>query len=132
MNTTSVRSPVVVLIDDEPDFLTLARGWLAPRFDVTTLDQGEDAVEVLVGLEPDLVVLDVNMEPDGFTLARRIRAQRELADVPVLFLTASKSDADFIRNLDVGGTAYLTKPVSKKALVAMVAELTASAPPRDS
>lgn len=132
MNTTSVRSPVVVLIDDEPDFLTLARGWLTPRFDVTTLDEGEDVVEVLIGLEPDLVVLDVNMEPDGFTLAKQIRAQRGLSEVPLLFLTASKSDADFMRNLDAGGSAYLTKPVSKRQLHAMVSELTAGAAPRDS
>lgn len=132
MNTTTVRSPVVVLIDDEPDFLTLARGWLVPRFDVTTLDEGEDVVEVLIGLEPDLVVLDVNMEPDGFTLAKQIRAQQSLSYVPLLFLTASKSDADFMRNLDVGGSAYLTKPVTKRKLLAMVEELTAGAPPRGS
>lgn len=130
MNTTTVRSPVVVLIDDEPDFLSLARGWLAPRFEVTALDEGEDVVEVLIGLEPDLVVLDVNMEPNGFTLAQQMRAQPALREVPVLFLTASKSDADFMRNLDVGGAAYLTKPVSKRKLVEMVAELTAGAPPR--
>lgn len=132
MNTTTVRSPVVVLIDDEPDFLTLARGWLVPQFDVTTLDEGEDVVEVLIGLEPDLIVLDVNMEPNGFTLAQQIRAQKTLREVPLLFLTASRSDADFMRNLDVGGSAYLTKPVSKRKLLAMVSELTAGAPPRDS
>lgn len=131
MNTTTVRSPVVVLIDDEPDFLSLARGWLVPRFDVTTLDEGEDVVEVLIGLEPDLVVLDVNMEPDGFTLAKQIRAQAALREVPLLFLTASKSDADFMRNLDVGGSAYLTKPVTRRKLSAMVSELTAGALPRD-
>lgn len=131
MNTTTVRSPVVVLIDDEPDFLTLARGWLVPKFDVTTLDEGEDVVEVLIGLEPDLVVLDVNMEPDGFTLAKQIRAQQALSYVPLLFLTASKSDADFMRNLDVGGSAYLTKPVTKRKLLAMVEELTAGASPKD-
>lgn len=131
MNTTTVRSPVVVLVDDEPDFLSLARGWLAPRFDVTTLDEGDDLIEVLIGLEPDLVVLDVNMEPNGFTVAQQMHAQQALREVPILFLTASKSDADFMRNLAVGGTAYLTKPVTKRKLLAMVEELTAGAPPRD-
>lgn len=129
MSTTAVRSPVVVLIDDEPDFLALARGWLVPRFDVTILDEGDDLIEVLIGLEPDLVILDVNMDPDGFTLCRQMRAQRTLREVPVLFLTASRSDADFIRNLDAGGAAYLTKPVTRRTLLAMVSELTSGPAP---
>ena len=43
--------------------------------------------------------------------------------MPILFLTGCKADEDFIKNLDVGGTAYLTKPIDRKDLLSMLSEL---------
>src|SRR5438552_19049103 len=115
----------VVLADDDRDFQKIVTEWLAPRFDVTAFSNGEELMDALPGASPDLVILDVRMPgPDGFALCRAIRASDRFAAVPVLFLTASNDDMDFVRNMEAGGTAYLIKPVHRKEPVSTVAELT--------
>lgn len=114
----------IVMVDDEPDFLTIARTWLEPKYETISLTDGHDLLNQLEAHEPDLLILDVRLPGlDGFKLCRRIRADRRFQSLPVLFLTASHSDLDFFRNLEVGGTSYLTKPVSRKELLARVQEL---------
>ena len=114
----------IVMVDDEPDFLTIAETWLEPKYDLVSFTDGADLLSQLSALEPDLLILDVRLPGlDGFKLCRRIRADNRFASLPILFLTASHSDIDFFRNLEVGGTSYLTKPVSRKELLARVKEL---------
>lgn len=128
MNTTKARAGRIVMVDDEPDFLAMARSWLEPRYDVTSLaeTEGEELADVIASLNPDLVILDIHMNPDGFSLCRRLRRQPMLKYIPIIFLTASHSDADFLRALDVGGAAYMTKPLSGKELAAKAGEMIAA------
>lgn len=114
----------IVIVDDEPDFLTITRDWLDKKYDVVALADGTQLLSRLAALEPDLLILDVRLPgPDGFKLCRQIRADRRFQSLPVLFLTASHSDLDFFRNLEVGGTSYLTKPVTRKELLQKIQEL---------
>lgn len=114
----------IVMVDDEPDFLAIARQWLDPKYDMVTFTDGTELIGQLDLLEPDLLILDVRLPgPDGFKLCRQLRADRRYRSLPVLFLTASHSDIDFFKNLEVGGTSYLTKPVSRKELLAKIEEL---------
>lgn len=114
----------IVMVDDEPDFLTIARSWLEPKYEFTSFTDGSDLLPQLAALEPDLLILDVRLPGiDGFNVCKRIRADRRFQALPILFLTASHSDIDFFKNLEVGGTSYLTKPVSRKELLARVKEL---------
>ena len=116
----------IVMVDDEPDFLTIARTWLEPKFEWVSFTDGADLLSHLAAHEPDLLILDVRLPGlDGFKLCRRIRGDQRFKSLPILFLTASHSDLDFFRNLEVGGTSYLTKPVSRRELVARVKELLA-------
>lgn len=116
--------PQVVVVDDDPDFLEILRQWLSSRYDTVSLKDGAELLEELPGLEPDLVILDVNLPgPDGFRLCRRIRSEARMAGIPILFLTASRSNQDFLKNLEVGGSAYLTKPVERQRLLTEVYEL---------
>src|SRR5438309_11704057 len=103
--------PRILMVDDDNDFQVIVRKWLSPRYDHLGLTSGADLTEYLEAAEPDLVILDVRMPgPDGFQLCRRIRSDSRFCDLPVLFLTGCKEDEDFIKNLNAGGTAYLTKP----------------------
>lgn len=112
------------MVDDDSDFQAIVRKWLSPRYDHWGLTNGTDLIEYLEAAEPDLIMLDVKMPgPDGFKLCKQIRSDRRFANTPILFLTGCKEDEDFIHNLDVGGTAYLTKPVERKDLLAMLREL---------
>ena len=114
----------ILMVDDGNDFQTIVRKWLSPRYDHLGLTSGADLKEYLEAADPDLVIMDVRMPgPDGFQLCKRIRADNRFADLPILFLTGCKEDADFLKNLDVGGTAYLTKPIERKQLLAMIQEL---------
>lgn len=115
--------PKVVVIDDEKDFLKLVESWLAPDYDVTCLSPGAGVCDVVRAVEPDLVLLDVHMpDQSGFRICRELRAVPGLKDLPVLFLTGSKTDEDFMLHLESGGSRYLTKPIGRKTLLSVLAE----------
>jgi CheY-like chemotaxis protein len=116
--------PLVLMVDDDPDFQTIVRDWLKDSYEHIGLADGEELINEIDGLEPNLVILDVRMPgPDGFKLCEQIRSDRRFSHLPVLFLTGCKEDEDFMRNLSVGGTAYLTKPVTRKRLLSTVKDL---------
>lgn len=112
------------MVDDDADFQAIVRKWLSPHYDHWGLINGADLMENLEAAQPDLVIMDVRMPgPNGFELCKRIRSDGRFSHLPILFLTGCKEDEDFIKNLDVGGTAYLTKPIERNELLAMVREL---------
>lgn len=122
--TDSGEKPVILMVDDEKEFLSLVGRWAEPEYEFVGLTGGGGLLEEIESLEPSLVVLDVRMPgEDGFELCRRIRADRRFDDIPVLFLTGSREDEDFLRNMEAGGTAYLSKPVGRRQLLAMFREL---------
>jgi DNA-binding response OmpR family regulator len=118
------EKPLVGWVDDDKEFQGLVREWLMPHYDLATYNNGEEFLEALGGMEPDAVILDVRMPgPDGFRLCRKLRADKRFTSVPILFLTSCGEDVDYIKHLDVGGTAYLNKPVEKPALLKTLREL---------
>ena len=118
--------PQIVMVDDDRDFQSILRGWLTPRYDTISLADGEELLHELSTLEPDLVVLDVGLPgPDGFKLCHKIRAESRFTQIPILFLTGMSSNRDFCKYLEVGGTAYLTKPVDRSQLLAEIHSLLA-------
>ncbi|MFN2534155.1 MAG: response regulator, partial [Pseudonocardiaceae bacterium] len=78
----------VLVVDDEPNILALLSASLRlSGFEVHGADSGVGALNTAAQIRPDIVVLDVMLpDCDGFTLARRLRAQHDA--LPVLFLTA--------------------------------------------
>ena len=126
---TKKEKPLVVWVDDDKDFQDLVRDWLMPRYGLAMYNNGEEFLEALEGMEPDTVILDVRLPgPDGFRLCRKLRGDRRFSSVPILFLTSCSEDVDYIKHLDVGGTAYLNKPVDKAELLKTLNELLTSRP----
>lgn len=126
--TTKDEKPLVLMVDDDGDFRSIVRGWVAAHYDFMGFEDGEDLLEALEDLEPDVILLDVRMPgPDGFNICARLRADSRFADIPILFMTGCKEDEDFVKNLDSGGTAFMTKPVERKRLLALLRELTQTA-----
>ncbi|MFF3953866.1 response regulator transcription factor [Streptomyces sp. NPDC001890] len=113
------RTPVrVLVVDDEAplaELLSMAlryEGW-----EVRSAGDGAGAVRMAREFRPDAVVLDVMLpDTDGFAVLGRLR--RELAEVPVLFLTARDAVEDRIAGLTAGGDDYVTKPFSLEEVVA--------------
>jgi DNA-binding response OmpR family regulator len=110
----------ILLVDDEPAILQLARMYLEREgFQVREARDGEAALEAASTAHPALVVLDLMLPKiDGFEVCRRLRAAE--TDVAILMLTARDQDIDKILGLELGADDYLTKPFNPRELVARV------------
>lgn len=99
----------VLVVDDDDDIRDLIGISLA--HDCTYARDGTEAVELLSNQRFDAVLLDVMMpRMDGLEVLRRIRTSPDLADLPVLMLTAKVSEDDHLRGFQYGCDGYLTKP----------------------
>ncbi|MBI2765942.1 MAG: response regulator transcription factor [Chloroflexi bacterium] len=109
----------VLVVDDEHSIVDLVRGYLEREaFEVHAAYDGPAALSLTRDLDPDLVVLDVNLPGiDGIEVCRQLR---RFSDAYVLMLTARAEEVDRIVGLTVGADDYLTKPFSPRELVARV------------
>jgi two-component system sensor histidine kinase/response regulator len=126
MSVASVDRPATVLVvDDNLQNREVAEGHLVGAgYQAIQADGGAEALAVLAGRRPDLILLDVLMPGmDGFETCRRIRAMPEAADVPVLFLTALGDLATHRAALDSGADDFLTKPINRTELLIRVRSL---------
>jgi two-component system alkaline phosphatase synthesis response regulator PhoP len=115
-----MSSELILLVDDEPSIISLARMYLErEQFHIETAADGEAALEAVRRLNPALVVLDVMIPKlDGFEVCRRLRAENQA--VAIIMLTARDEDIDKILGLELGADDYLTKPFNPRELVARV------------
>jgi DNA-binding response OmpR family regulator len=111
--------PKILLVDDEPNIIELARLYLRREgFETIEAVDGGSALSIQAADNPDLIVLDLMLpDMDGFEVCRRIRAKSE---VPILMLTARREDIDKIVGLELGADDYLTKPFNPRELVVRV------------
>jgi two-component system, OmpR family, alkaline phosphatase synthesis response regulator PhoP len=88
---------------------------------VTLACDGQEALEKIDTDPPDMVVLDVMMpRVDGFEVLRRLKADPDTAEIPVVMLTAKAQDADVLHGWQAGADCYLTKPFNPMELLAWV------------
>lgn len=111
---------LILLVDDEPSIIELARMYLErENFRTQSVNDGEAALEAVNREHPSLVVLDLMLPKlDGFEVCRRLRAANNPA--AILMLTARDEDVDKILGLELGADDYLTKPFNPRELVARV------------
>jgi two-component system chemotaxis sensor kinase CheA len=107
----TARPRAILVVDDSITTRTMERNLLeAAGFRVWVAADGADAWTALRTEAFDLVVSDVDMpRMDGFELTARIRADRELADLPVILVTALESREDRERGIEAGANAYIVK-----------------------
>src|SRR5712692_6178417 len=113
------KKTTIIAADDDPQLLRLiSRNLQFEGYDVVAASDGQQALELIEGNSPDLVLLDVMMpKVDGFTVCYRVR---EFSAVPIIIITARGQDQDKVRGLDLGADDYLTKPFSVDELLARV------------
>jgi two-component system OmpR family response regulator len=111
-----VPSPRLLVVDDEDALADMVATALRfAGYEVSTEQNGFDALRSIKNNPPDLVVLDVSMpDIDGFEVCRRIR--RDGHNMPVIFLTARDGLDDLRAGFRQGGDDYLTKPFSLEEL----------------
>ncbi len=113
----------LILAEDEPALGMIVKESLQTRgFTVRLCEDGEKALIAFQNREPQIMVLDVMMPiMDGFTLAKKIRAENE--EIPIIFLTAKSQTEDVLTGFDVGGNDYLKKPFSMEELIVRIRNL---------
>jgi two-component system alkaline phosphatase synthesis response regulator PhoP len=110
---------LILLVDDEPNIVELARLYLEREgFRTASVADGEAALERVNRDTPALMVLDLMLPKlDGYEVCRRVRTK---SDLPIIMLTARDEDIDKIIGLELGADDYLTKPFNPRELVARV------------
>lgn len=118
-----MRDPALILVvdDNEANVDILRTRLEAKGYGVCIAMDGEEALARTRAELPDLILLDVMMPKlDGFEVARRIKADRDLPFIPIIHVTAKSDSRDIVAGLDSGGDEYLTKPIDHMALLARV------------
>jgi CheY-like chemotaxis protein len=121
------RVRTILLADDSILQRMMTRAMLeAEGYQVLEAADGREVVDLVHLARPDLILMDVAMPSmDGVTAARRIRGQSDdVADVPIVFLTALDAAIDRASALAAGGDDYLVKPFSERELLRAVERLT--------
>ena len=112
----------VLIVDDVISNVLLLKVLLTnEKFNIVTAGNGTQALEQVKKEKPDLVLLDVMM-PDisGFEVAQQMKADPEMSEIPIIFLTALNSTADIVKGFQVGGNDFISKPFNKEELIIRV------------
>ncbi len=112
----------IVIVDDNPANLKLLEDMLLERgYEVRSFPLGRLALAAIVKNPPDLILLDINMpEMNGYEVCQRIRATPELANIPIVFLSALNDTQDKVKGFQSGGVDYISKPFQLEEVHARV------------
>ena len=117
MQDTSGKT-ILVVEDEKPIAEILKVNLVKNGYKVLNAFDGEKALELALGNEPDLILLDVMLpKMDGFTVCKKIR---ETMATPIIMLTARAEEVDKVLGLELGADDYITKPFSLRELMARV------------
>lgn len=109
----------ILIVDDDAEIRDVLSGLLTLKgYEVLTAKDGLAAVSEVTQYRPDLMILDVSMpRMSGFQTCQAIRKTKGFERLPVIFLTAKKSEADKKYGERIGGDVYLTKPYNQNELL---------------
>jgi CheY-like chemotaxis protein len=115
---------VLVVDDDEVIRRLIAVNLQLEGFEVATAVDGQDCLDKVAAVEPDVITLDVMMPRlDGWETAVQLRKSPETAHIKVVLITARAQEEDKTRGGRVGADAYLTKPFDPNEMIRVVREL---------
>jgi two-component system, OmpR family, phosphate regulon response regulator PhoB len=114
--------PTILVVEDEPaQREVLSYNFEAEGFDVTTAENGEEALLLVDEVAPDIIVLDWMLpNVSGIEVCRRLKSRAETRAIPVIMLSARSEEVDRVRGLETGADDYVIKPYSLVELMARV------------
>lgn len=121
-NTMPNKGTILAVDDTEASLKVLTDLLKEAGYSVRSAISGELALRSAAHQPPDLVLLDIRMpDMDGFEVCRRLRAEPQTQNIPVIFFSALTEKDDKIRGLELGAVDYVTKPYQREELMARVA-----------
>jgi signal transduction histidine kinase len=123
------KRPLILCADDNADMRGYIGRLLSPSFEVITVADGEQALDIALTYRPDLVLTDAMMpKMDGIALLRALRSNSRTASIPIIILSAPAGEDAKAQGLDTGADDYIAKPFNARELLARVrSQLTLSA-----
>ena len=120
-----MKKPILLYVDDEPDALeTMKIGLEGRGYIVLTATGGKEALEILRVTIPDLIITDLRMSPmNGFDFFREAKKLPNLADIPVVVLTAVDDGFAQKYGKTLGAVGYLPKPADLDGVEAAITRL---------
>lgn len=110
--------PTLLIVEDNRDLRDFMARSLGEEFRTLTAANGQEALDVLVAEDVNLIISDVMMPVmDGIELCRRVKTDIQTSHIPVLLLTARTADDSRLQGLEQGADDYLTKPFNYNVLV---------------
>jgi two-component system, NtrC family, sensor kinase len=122
INNILMNKATLLIVDDEPEILSVMGQILAPLYTLRAANSGERALIVARTQPlPDLILLDVMMpDMDGYSVLSQLKKNPITQDIPVIFVTAMRNFESEEKGLDLGAIDYITKPVNAAILLARV------------
>ncbi len=119
---SSEQLPVILAVDDNPKNLQLISSLLSSEgFKVVVANSGENAMKYLSIKQPDLMLLDIMMPGmSGYEVMEKLKENLDIADLPVIYLTARAELSDIVKGFSTGAVDYITKPFKSEELIARV------------
>jgi DNA-binding response OmpR family regulator len=123
---------VLVVDDDEVIRQLIAVNLTLEGFDVATAVDGQDCLDKVAAIDPDVITLDIMMPRlDGWVTASQLRRNPETSGIKVVLITARAQEDDKKRGRQIGVDAYLTKPFDPSEMIRVVRELAGHPPTAD-
>jgi DNA-binding response OmpR family regulator/DNA-binding CsgD family transcriptional regulator len=113
---------IVLVVDDSPETLSLLTDAIEQAgMTVLVAREGEQALSIVEKVLPDIILMDALMPgTDGFETCRRLKRNKTLAYVPIIFMTGLSETQDIVKGLEAGGVDYVTKPIVPDELLARI------------
>lgn len=108
----------ILVADDDPGLVRFIQAVLSKdKYEILAAYNGEEAIEIIVREQPDLILLDVMMPKlSGYEVAKRLREMPEFQDIPIIMFTARAEEEDIVRSFELGVNDYIGKPAAPSLL----------------
>ena len=119
------NQPVILVVEENDDNRQLVLKVLGCRgYTVVGVVDGEEALTRLTDVNPDLILMGINLPGmDGYEVTRRIHQQEKFANLPIVALTARAMDGDEEKSLAAGCDAYIAKPINARTFPDAIAAI---------
>lgn len=112
---------MILAVDDEPLNLMILKELFDDTHEITLAESGEEALEQLDKIVPNVILLDVMMPGiDGIEVCKRVRENAEMKDVKIIMVSGKARDVDIQIGMEAGANHYLCKPFDMMELVDLV------------